>query len=95
MKVFEDLEVYKKALDFTIAIFKTTENSKINKNIVNQLERVSLSISNNIAEGFELQSNRQLVKFLYIAKGSCGECRNLLVVANRLNQLSNELYIDY
>jgi len=95
MKAFEDLEVYKKALGFTVAIFKTTEASKINKNIVNQLERASLSISNNIAEGFELQSNRQFVKFLYIAKGSCGECRNLLVVANKLNQLSDELYIDF
>jgi four helix bundle protein len=90
MKSFEDLEVYQKAFDFTIAIFKLTEKSNINKNIIYQLERASLSISNNIAEGFELQSNKQFVKFLYIAKGSCGECRNLINVALHLHQIESE-----
>lgn len=92
MKTFEDLEVYQKAFNFSIEIFKLTSHNKINKNITNQLERASLSISNNIAEGFELQSNRQFVKFLYISKGSCGESRNLLAVANKLNQISDEFY---
>ena len=90
MKSFEELEVYQKAFDFSIEIFQLTEKSSINKNIIYQLERAALSISNNIAEGFELQSNKQFVKFLYIAKGSCGECRNLLNVAQRLNQIEKE-----
>lgn len=94
MKSFEELEVYCKAFDFTVTVFLLTEKSSINRNIVNQLERASLSISNNIAEGFELQSNRQFVKFLYIAKGSCGECRNLLAVANKLNQIEDKKYIE-
>ena len=92
MKTFEDLEVYKKSFDFTVVIFELTNKTSINRNIINQLERASLSISNNIAEGFELQSNRQFVKFLYIAKGSCGECRNLLAVANKLKQIENDEY---
>ncbi len=50
-----------KSFDFTISIFEVTNKSSINRNIVNQLERVSLSISNNIAEGFKLQSNRHSV----------------------------------
>ncbi len=58
MKSFEDLEVYKKSFVFTVSIFELTNKTSINRNIVNQLERASLSISNNIAEGFELQSNR-------------------------------------
>ncbi len=90
MKSFEDLEVYKKSFVFTVSIFELTNKTSINRNIVNQLERASLSISNNIAEGFELQSNRQFVKFLYIAKGSCGECRNLLSVANKLKQVESD-----
>ena len=94
MKTFEDLEVYQKALDFTIIIFKLTNDKAINRNIVYQLERASLSISNNIAEGFELQSNRQFVKFLYIAKASCGECRNLLTVTHKLEQIETETYND-
>ncbi len=92
MKSFEDLEVYKKSFDFTATIFELTNKAQINRNIINQLERASLSISNNISEGFELQSNRQFVKFLYITKGSCGECRNLLALANKLDQIENNKY---
>ena len=92
MKSFEDLEVYKKSFDFTVSIFELTNKTSLNRNIVNQLERASLSISNNIAEGFELQSNKQFVKFLYISKGSCGECRNLLSVAYKLNQIDKKKY---
>ena len=95
MKTFEDLEVYQKALDFTVDVFLFTENKTLNNNIKNQLERAALSISNNISEGFELQSNKQFVKFLYIAKGSCGESRNLLKVLSRLNQIDNETHDEY
>lgn len=92
MKTFEDLEVYSKAFNFSIEIFKLTSRNNINKNIANQLERAALSISNNIAEGFELQSNKQFIRFLYISKGSCGETRNILAIANKLNQISEELF---
>ena len=92
MKSFEDLEVYQKAFEFSVTIFNLTNQNNINKNIVNQLERAALSISNNIAEGFELQSNKQFIKFLYIAKGSCGECRNLLAIGYRINQINKEEY---
>jgi len=94
MKSFEDLDIYLKSFDFAVVIFELTSKKNINKNIVNQLERAAISISNNIAEGFELQSNRQFVKFLYIAKGSCGECRNLLAVANKLNQIEDYKYLE-
>ncbi len=89
MKSFEDLEVYKMSFEFSVQIFKLNIN---NRNISNQLERAALSISNNIAEGFELQSNKQFIKFLYIAKGSCGECRNILAICNELNQIEQKKY---
>jgi four helix bundle protein len=92
MKKFEDLEVYQKSLDFTVEIFQLTEKSSINVNIKNQLERAALSIPNNISEGFELQSNRQFVKFLYYSKGSSGECRNILNVIHRINQIDTKKY---
>lgn len=92
MKSFEDLEVYKKAFNFSVNIFRLSKSDNINKNIVYQLERAALSISNNIAEGFELQSNKQFVKFLYIAKGSSGECRNLLAIGYAINQINEEEY---
>ena len=89
MKRFEDLEVYKKSFDFTTKVFKLT-NSKTfnNNNIKNQIQRAVLSIPLNIAEGFELQSNKQFIKFLFIAKGSSGEVRCLLHICKELNYLS-------
>jgi four helix bundle protein len=60
----------------------------------NQLEGAALSISNNIAEGFERGTNNELVAFLYIARGSAGEVRSMLrllttwaVFSNHKNQI--------
>ena len=87
MKKFEDLEVYKKAFDFSIAIYKLTNTKNFNSNVKNQIQRASLSITLNIAEGFELQSNKQFVKFLYISKGSSGEVRSLLKICEKLEYI--------
>jgi four helix bundle protein len=45
---------------------------------------------NNIAEGFERKSNNEFKQFLYIAKGSCGEVRSMLYLANELKKITNE-----
>ncbi len=87
MKKFEDLEVYKKAFDFSIAIYQLTNTKNFNSNVKNQIQRASLSITLNIAEGFELQSNKQFVKFLYISKGSSGEVRSLLKICEKLEYI--------
>jgi len=68
MNRFEDLEVYQKAFEFSIIINKiTSTKSDFDYNIKNQIQRAAISIPINIAEGFELQSNKQFVKFLYIS----------------------------
>ena len=93
MKRFEDLEVYKKAFDFSVTIYKLTNEKYFNNNIKNQIQRAALSIPLNIAEGFELQSNKQFVKFLYISKGSSGEVRSLLKICEELHILEkNTVY---
>lgn len=53
----------------------------------NQLFRALLSISNNIAEGYERKSNNEFRQFLYIAKGSCGESRSMLIIAIELGYI--------
>ncbi|MGJ8744204.1 four helix bundle protein [Polaribacter sp.] len=90
MKRFEDLEVYQKAFEFSIKIYKITSSKLFDYNIKNQIQRAVLSIPLNIAEGFELQSNKQFVKFLYISKGSCGEVRSLLRICERLEYIESK-----
>jgi four helix bundle protein len=77
---FEDLPVWKDAAQVTQLIFELTSQDifRNHSGLRNQLERAVLSISNNIAEGFERGSNNELVAFLYIARGSAGEVRSML-----------------
>lgn len=90
MKRFEDLEVYQKAFEFSIKIYKSTSSKTFDYNIKNQIQRAALSIPLNIAEGFELQSNKQFIKFLYISKGSSGEVRSLLRICERLKYIESK-----
>jgi len=55
-----------------------------------QIQRASVSIKNNIAEGFERSSDAEFKRFLFISKGSCGEVRSMLYLAKGLNYITNE-----
>jgi four helix bundle protein len=77
---FEDLPVWKAAIalaegceDFILAA-----KDRITWSKRDQLDRASLSVSNNIAEGFERGTTNELLNFLYIARGSAGEVRSML-----------------
>ena len=91
---FEEFPVYKKTISFTVKIFKLLENENLNKefSLKDQLKRATLSISNNIAEGSEYGSNKQFIRFLWIAKGSCAEVRNMLFVLYNLEKISEQTF---
>src|SRR5690606_30692651 len=57
-----------------------------------QLRRASLSISNNIAEGFERETDKELIRYLYFSKGSAGEVRNILNVIKAIDFITEEEY---
>jgi len=91
---FENFPIYKKAISFTVNIFKILENENLQKefSLKDQLKRATLSITNNIAEGSEYGSNRQFIRFLWIAKGSCAEVRNMLIVLLSLNKINDKTF---
>ncbi len=88
-KRFEDLPVWNDAIEFAIKVFEFTSKAvndlKGLGDLKNQIERAAVSVSNNIAEGFERGTNAELIHFIYIAKGSAGECRSLTYILGRLS----------
>lgn len=95
VKKFEEILGWQKAGKLTMLIFDYLKSCK-NYSFRDQMFRAVISIMNNIAEGFERQSNKEFIRFLYIAKGSCGEVRSMLYVAIRLKYVNekqfNEMY---
>jgi four helix bundle protein len=85
-KSFEDFEVYQKGIQLAKLIFKLLENKSFEREFgfKVQIKRAVISITNNIAEGSEYNNNRQLVRYLKISKGSCGEVRSMLILSREL-----------
>ncbi|QBA23261.1 four helix bundle protein [Chryseobacterium indologenes] len=85
-KNFENFPVYIKSLDLIekVYIFLQSQSFEKEYEFNNQIKRASFSISNNIAEGSEYNNNRQFIRYLKIAKGSCAEVKSMLIVSKRL-----------
>jgi four helix bundle protein len=83
---FEDLPVWSTAQDLARRVFALTRRPLFAQpgDLRDQVRRAALSVSNNIAEGFERGSTAELLAFLYIARGSAGEIRSMLRFAVRL-----------
>ena len=86
---FEDLPVWNSAIELAIQVYDLTERIQFRRrcSLRDQLERAAVSVSNNIAEGFERGTNNELLSFLYIARGSAGEVRSMLRLMERLPAL--------
>jgi len=88
---FEDLPVWRTAAE----LYDQTDDfidrapPRVRHSFRDQLERAALSVSNNIAEGFERGTTNELLAFLYIARGSAGEVRSMLLVGSRRPYLSD------
>ncbi len=90
-KGFEDLLFWEKSKDLAIKIYKIFQNSK-DFWFRDQIQRAWISVSNNIAEWFERQTNKELKQFLFIAKWSCWEVRNMIIIWKELWYINNDDY---
>ncbi len=86
---FEDLKMWQKSQDLAVLIYQHFSPSK-DYGFKDQITRASVSISNNIAEGFERQSNADFKRFLYFALASNSELRSMLYLSERLSYLESE-----
>jgi len=88
---FEDLPVWQAASDLAIRVYVLGEKPPLrrHRSLRDQIERAALSVSNNIAEGFERGTTNELLAFLYIARGSSGEVRSMLCVMERVGYFSD------
>ena len=93
---FERLDVWQNSIDLTVTIYNLTDNFPVreNYNLVSQIRRACISVSSNIAEGNYRNSNKDRGHFLTIAYGSLMEVFNQLIIANRLNYISDEQLND-
>ena len=89
---FEKLDVWKNSIDLTVSVYKLTDNFPVreNYNLISQIRRACVSVSSNIAEGNYRISNKDRGHFLTMAYGSLMEVINQLIIANRLNYVTNE-----
>ena len=79
MKI-EEVQVWIKAKELVVLIYRLFKDNK-DYGFRDQIQRASVSIMNNIAEGLERKGSKELERFLHISKGSCGEVRSMSYLA--------------
>ena len=85
---FEDIVAWQKAQDLAVDIYKVFGNSR-DFGFKDQICRAVVSISNNIAEGFDRSSNADFSRFLYFSLASCSEVKSMLYLSVKLEYLDN------
>ncbi|PJA47963.1 MAG: four helix bundle protein [candidate division SR1 bacterium CG_4_9_14_3_um_filter_40_9] len=95
-KTFEDLEIRNLGMGLVFDLSKIFYDKGFrNFDFQSQIMRAAISATNNIAEGHEKGTNPDLIKFLYIAKGSIGEVRSMLYIAKKLEYISEKQFTDF
>lgn len=86
---FEQLDVWKKSSRLSSNIYKVLKELK-DYGFKDQLTRSCLSIPSNIAEGFERKSQKDCIRFLFYAKGSCAEARTQIYIGMDIKYIDKD-----
>ncbi|HEY5470826.1 MAG TPA: four helix bundle protein [Bacteroidales bacterium] len=89
---FQKLRVWQLAKDLAVKIYKLTSNSSFSKDfgLKDQVQRSAVSISSNIAEGDDLETDKQSVRHFYIAKGSTAELLTQIIIGQEIGYFDIE-----
>jgi len=89
---FKTLEVWRLAVTLSVRIIKITERPLFEKKygLVNQIQRSAVSVPSNIAEGDERKTDREAVRFFYIAKGSLAELQTQLIISAEIGLIAED-----
>ena len=89
---FEDIQAWQKGRELTQMVYRLSKQADFAKDfgLKDQIRRAAVSITSNIAEGFERGGNKEFIQFLSYSKGSAGEVRSQLYVAADENYISPE-----
>jgi len=88
-QTFEDLVVWKEGMRLCVDVYALLKDCR-DYSFKDQIQRSAVSVPSNIAEGFERQTDKEFVQFLYIAKGSCAELRTQLYLASELKIIEKQ-----
>ena len=92
---FEDLEIWQIGKQIAVEAYRISdlEPMKSDFGLKDQFRRAAMSISDNVAEGFEYNNNPDFIRFLTYAKGSSGEFRNKVIILKEANKIKEEDYL--
>jgi four helix bundle protein len=96
MRPHEKLEVWNKAVDFVVALYKVTETFPKEEKfgLISQIRRAAVSVPSNIAEGAARESGKEFIHFLSNAQGSASELSTELLIAHRLGFIKEGPYLE-
>lgn len=93
---FEDLEIWQTGKEIAIAAYRISDLEPMRSDfgLKDQFRRAAMSISDNVAEGFEYNNNPDFIRFLTYAKGSSGEFRNKIIILRETKKINEEDYLS-
>jgi len=89
---FQELKVWQRGKDLAVFLYTISRTGEFaeDRDLRGQMRRAGVSIPSNIAEGDELDTDRQAIRFFYIAKGSCAELLTQVIIAHEIDYLTKQ-----